>query len=261
MSLQKLKNIYAKGGSAATLHLIGRRLTKKLLQYLHAPLWLIFRIRFSSVVAPAAHMTPPAEKEKRIQSILSAKQNGSFLEIGIGEYPYFERIDLMLELGISYTGCDFASVCKSHFDELALKIIDAATLRYLGNSVGTYSWTLFELLSKGEKFDVIYMDGHHTFYIDFPAILLAAELLKPDGYLILDDVEWSLAFLKKNMSRSLSQWYFYRKVYDFSQYSEEEQHKPHIKMIASELLVKRMGFAPDHAFSLPDWWVLQKKRS
>ena len=243
------------------LRLLKVRGGKKLLHLLYSPLWLIFKLRNLRFAYPekGGGEDPRVSKERSIRTLLEGIPGGKFLEIGIGEFPHFERLKLIAEKSISYTGCDFKSVCESHKAELAIKDFDTKNISFAMNSTGTYSWTLFEMLQKGELFDVIYVDGHHTFYIDLPAMILADKLLKPGGYLLLDDIPWTLDFLKANMMRSLSQWYFYRTMYDFSQYTKEQQSLPHIKMIAEELLIKRDGYIKDENLSFSHWWVLRKK--
>lgn len=235
--------------------------TKKILHLIYSPLWLIFKLRNLgfTYVGDNSDEDPRVSKERSIRKLLEGVPRGRFLEIGIGEFPHFERLKLINEKSIFYVGCDFKSVCEAHKEELAIKEFDTKNISFATNSTGTYSWTLFEMLQKGEQFDVIYVDGHHTFYIDLPAIILADKLLKPGGYLLLDDMEWSLSFLKANMMRSLSQWYFYRTIYNFSDYTKEQQSLPHIKMIADELLIKRSNYTKDEDLSFPHWWVLQKK--
>lgn len=234
---------------------------RKLLHLLYFPLWLMFKLRnLGFTYAPKnTGEDPRVSKERSIRKLLEGIPGGKFLEIGIGEFPHFERLKLVGEWGIFYTGCDFKSVCESHKEELAIKSFDTKNISFAMNSAGTYSWTLFEMLQKGEQFEVIYVDGHHTFYIDLPAIMLADKLLKPGGYLLLDDMQWTLSFLKGNMLRSLSQWYFYRTMYNFSDYTKEQQSLPHIKMIADELLIKRSNYSKEESLSFPHWWVLHKK--
>lgn len=254
--LGRLKNM----GIKKSFHLLYVRAKKKLLHIIYVPLWLLCKIRHFGFSHGSIHPDiDPLQKEGSIRKIIAAIPKGRFLEIGIGEFPHFERLKRMNEQGISYVGCDFENVCKSHQAELAIKNFDTKNISFAGNNTGTYSWTLFEMLTRDEQFDAIYVDGHHTFYIDLPAILLAEKLLKPGGYLLLDDIEWSLSFLKANMARSLSQWFFYRTMYDFSQYTKEQQSRHHIKMIAEEFLIKRSGYTKDENLSFPHWWVLRKK--
>lgn len=236
------------------------RIGKRLGHIAFSPLWYAFRLKNMAFahngVKPAED--PRARKEEHVKKIISSMSGGSFLEIGIGEFPRFDRFELMRAQGVSYVGCDFKSVCDSHIRELRIKGSDTEGITFQSNATGTYAWTLFEMLQRGEQYDCIYVDGHHTFYIDMPAMLLAHDLLKPGGYLLLDDIPWTLDFLKANMMRSLSQWYFYRSMYDFSEYTPEQRALPHIQMVADELLIKRRGYTKDQALSLPNWWVLRK---
>lgn len=243
---------------ASMVRLVSRRAAKKIGQIVAAPPWLLFKLSGSATSQNGLATIDPSLKESSLRKILANTPNGRFLEIGIGEYPHFERLTLMQQHSISYTGCDFESVCKSHRVELEIKKFDTKHISFATNSTGTYSWTLFEMLQKGEQFDAIYLDGHHTFYIDLPALLLADKLLKPGGYLLLDDIPWTLSFLKANMMRSLGQWYFYRRIYKFSDYTKEQQSLPHIRMIAEEFLLKRSDYTKDEALSLPHWWALRK---
>ncbi len=236
------------------------RIGKRLKHIALAPLWYAFKLENIGFVHQSKKTTedPRARKEEYVKKIISSMTGGSFLEVGIGEFPRYDRFELMRSHGVSYVGCDFESVCASHKRELSIKGTDTKGIAFQSNSTGTYSWTLFEMLRNDEKYDVIYIDGHHTFYIDMPAMLLAHDLLKPGGYLLLDDIPWTLDFLKANMMRSLSQWAFYRSIYDFLDYTPAQRALPHIQMVADELLIKRRRYTRDEALSLPNWWVLRK---
>lgn len=257
--LQKFKEL----GLRRSIAWIFVRLQSKVSQLLHIPAWYWFKIRNprNTLKSVSTAEDSRVQKERSIRNILNNTENGRFLEIGIGEFPHFERIKFLQEKNIAYVGCDLNAVCASHQRELSIKGLNDENIRFAPNSNGTYSWTLFEMLQRGESFDVIYVDGHHTFYIDLPAILLADKLLKPGGYLLLDDIEWTLSFLKGNLKRSLSQWYFYRKIYDFSDYTSAQQQMPHIRMIAEELLLKDGRYAKDGELSFPHWWALRKNAS
>ena len=250
-------------GFSNTLRLVWRRAGKKLAHLAYLPAWYVFKLRnlgFTDTTEGVRGINEN-EKEQSIRKILSAMHGGTFLEIGIGEFPRFVRLELINKNSINYTGCDFESVCKSHQEELAIKGFDTSRINFVTNSTGTYSWTLFEMLQSGQQFDTIYVDGHHTFYIDLPAMLLADKLLKPGGYLLLDDTSWTLSFLRSRMMKSISQWYFYHTIYDLSEYTEAQQSLPHIGMIAEELLIKRSGYTKDADLSSRMWWALKKPKS
>ncbi len=248
-------------GYIKATRLIAARLTR----YLLLPQWYIYKLRnynfkFHDVFNDNKNKvtTILGDKEHFIQAILSQSRGKKFLEIGIGEFPNIERINLMVKNNIQYTACDFEAVCISHKKELEIRNIDTQWIRFASNRVGTYCWTLFEMLSKNEQFDVIYLDGHHTFYIDLPAVFLAHHLLRPGGYLLVDDIQWTCNFLKNNMLHTFNEWYFYHKMYDLSVYEPEQQDVPHIKMIAEEVLLNRLGYFKKDEYSIPQWWTLQK---
>jgi hypothetical protein len=241
--------------------LVSIRINKQLRHIALAPQWYAFKLMNAGFVQRGQATTedPRARKEGHVKKIITSMVRGSsFLEVGIGEFPRYDRFELMRTLDVSYVGCDFKSVCDSHLRELTIKGTNTKGITFRSNPTGTYAWTLFEMLKNDERYDVIYIDGHHTFYIDLPAILLAHNLLKPGGYLLLDDIAWTLDFLKANMMRSLSQWYFYRSMYDFSEYTAAQRALPHIQMIADELLLKHHGYTKEQSLSLPSWWALRK---
>jgi SAM-dependent methyltransferase len=244
-----------------------RTLARKLPRYVLLPAWWLFRMQHAgnrpaqptdSLEQAEAQL---AQKEVFLHEILGSAECHSFLEIGIGPQPNLERIKLMLAQGVHYTACDFQQVCDLHRAGLAGQGVDVSALRFAANQVGSYSWTLFEMLQAGESFDVIYLDGHHTFYVDFPAFALAHYLLKPGGIFVVDDIEWTLDFLAGNMARSFDEWYFYRKIYSFSDYRPEQRGLPHMKMIVEELLLGRLGYRRDEALCIPEWWTLRKPQT
>jgi len=65
----------------------------------------------------------------------------------------------------------------------------------------SYDWYLKELVAEQSDgagncepiFDFCYLDGAHNWTIDGLAVFLVEKLLKPSGWLLLDDIEWSYA--------------------------------------------------------------------
>ena len=71
------------------------------------------------------------------------------------------------------------------------------TVRGVGNSRkdhDSYCWSLGNLLlAPGTpELDCVFLDGAHTWHHDGFAALLAAEMLRPGGFLVLDDCYWSM---------------------------------------------------------------------
>lgn len=58
-----------------------------------------------------------------------------------------------------------------------------------------YNWALKRLLEdgRGERFDLCYLDGAHDWANDGLAFFLVDRLLRPGGWIVLDDVSWTFA--------------------------------------------------------------------
>lgn len=65
----------------------------------------------------------------------------------------------------------------------------------MGNSTATYdsyTWNLSSLCLENKRmFDLVYLDGAHSFFHDALATVLLKRLIKPGGILVFDDVPWS----------------------------------------------------------------------
>ncbi len=59
----------------------------------------------------------------------------------------------------------------------------------------TYNWRLRDFLRLEPRpvFDLVFLDGAHTWEPDALAFLLAERLLRPGGWFVFDDVDWSMA--------------------------------------------------------------------
>lgn len=209
-------------------------------------LWKNFKSRYSSIKLETRDRQKEAEvlieKEEIIQRLLRERHGLTFLEIGLGPRPNLERMRLISQNSIIYTGCDFEDVCKKHEKLLATQEFSAAKIRLLPNQVGTYSWTLFDLMKAGEQFDLIYIDGNHTFYIDLPAFMITNYLLKPGGCILIDDIDFTMTSLLQDMISSFGAWNFYRFKYDFDQYGNEQQGVPHIRKIVEDFMIPKLGY-------------------
>lgn len=64
-----------------------------------------------------------------------------------------------------------------------------------GNTFSGYHFELALGFSRQElpPFDLAYLDGGHVFHLDGSAACVLKELCKPEGYIVFDDWNWSLA--------------------------------------------------------------------
>lgn len=106
-----------------------------------------------------------------------------------------------------------------------LGLAHRATLHFEPTS---YTWKLMKMLEESPepRFDFCYLDGAHSWFVDGLAFFLVERLLRPGGWIIFDDFNWTYA-----QSPSLSQTDFVRNMPD------EEATTPQIKKVF-ELLVQ-----------------------
>jgi predicted O-methyltransferase YrrM len=94
------------------------------------------------------------------------------------------------------------------------------------------------------QYDFCYLDGAHNFTVDGLAVILVERLLRPGGWLLLDDVSWSYESSASGCPIP-------------DELSLEEQTEPHIRAVL-DLIVK-----PHPAFTdirvQGDWWAWARK--
>ncbi len=59
----------------------------------------------------------------------------------------------------------------------------------------SYTWRLMKFLEQDPtpRFDLCYLDGAHNWFVDALAFFLVHRLLRPGGWIIFDDVDWTYA--------------------------------------------------------------------
>lgn len=92
--------------------------------------------------------------------------------------------------------------CRLAHDLDALKAMTESEINFYGNTprlFDSYAWTIGrQMLARvrsgepTEIWDCVYLDGAHTFPIDAPTACCLKEMIKPGGYLVFDDMNWTL---------------------------------------------------------------------
>jgi predicted O-methyltransferase YrrM len=123
----------------------------------------------------------------------------------------------VLELGFAHgvSSCYIAAALKAN-GEGFLTTIDLDAVRGLNPSIETllertglrdwvkpvntatsYTWELMHLIERtpaGEwAFDFAFIDGAHSWFVDGLAFFLVDRLLKPGGWILFDDLNWTFA--------------------------------------------------------------------
>jgi predicted O-methyltransferase YrrM len=109
----------------------------------------------------------------------------------------------------------------------------------------SYLWRLMKMLEENSEplFDLCYLDGAHTWNTDGFAFFLVDRLLKPGGWIIFDDLDWTFA-------QSMADDDNVKKM------PKEQKETPQVRKIY-ELLVKSH---PDYGnFMIRDNWAYAQK--
>ena len=157
----------------------------------------------------------------------SKKKHVSIAEIGIGVGASAVEVYKLLDKGDKYYCFDFDYVISALVHDLELLDIphgrcDVIAMGNTESTYDSYNWSLGKLIiDMREKeqegiFDIIYLDGAHTFFHDGLACCMLKEMCNLGGYIILDDVNWSHVkspTQKKNLDE-LSGYYTWEQLED-----------------------------------------------
>lgn len=149
----------------------------------------------------------------------ASKELTDIFGMSFGQAKYLEKfikskkLTNLLELGFAHgvSSCYMASILKD-MGEGQLTTIDLNSARHRNPNIETlaeklelkeyisvyyeyesYNWRLMNFIEQNEEpiFDFCYLDGAHDWNVDGFAFLLVDKLLKPGGWIILDDMDWS----------------------------------------------------------------------
>jgi len=124
---------------------------------------------------------------------------------------------------------------------------------FVRSNHSSYNWYLAnEIASRSDKhgncepaYDFCYIDGAHDFHIDGLAFFLIAKLLRPGGWVLFDDLDWTFANTSHTPPLALS---------------AEEAATPHVRLIFDVLVKQHPEFS---GFMIEDdeWAWAQKARA
>jgi predicted O-methyltransferase YrrM len=150
----------------------------------------------ANVVGDTPHMTPA--QGERISTFI--------LENGI-----FDVLELGFRHGVSTAYMATALARAGRGRILTVDLLSAKhnkpSIEELLNRVGersrvdiyyeptSYTWRLMRLLQQDPtpRFDLCYVDGAHDWFVDGFAFFLVDRLLRPNGWIIFDDLNWTYA--------------------------------------------------------------------
>jgi hypothetical protein len=179
-----------------------------------------------------------------MQIIQDLPENGHFLEVGV-LFANMPRLEALKERNIHFWGMDTLDICNRIWVSLPAQYHDQVTL--IGNEKQDYNWSLMMLIKSLQDrsgstshFDAVYLDGHHTLFVDGLAMYLCSSLVKEGGYLLMDDYYWTLNQQETNIKSDGH----YIGQYDFEKYNEEQRACSHLGLIIDYLLPESGKFIP-----------------
>lgn len=137
-----------------------------------------------------------------IQRVKETKSTVNVAEVGIGWGATAVEIIKALEEKDTYYFFDFEDNVNELYEDLCSINENHVNMIGIGNSTkkyDSYSWNLAKLYlqwkeerESAQRLDVVYLDGAHTFLFDSSAACILKEMIAVGGYIILDDLNWSI---------------------------------------------------------------------
>jgi predicted O-methyltransferase YrrM len=117
----------------------------------------------------------------------------------------------------------------------------------------SYTWELGKMIraTPRPQFDLCYFDGGHTWDATGFGFLLVDMLLRPGGWIIFDDLPWTIENAIPEMTRVPRHW---------RECSADEQATPAVKMVF-DLLVPHLGYTSRRAVNNGQWGIARKPES
>lgn len=113
-----------------------------------------------------------------------------------------------------------------------------------------FNWRLMRMIEegKGPRFDLVYLDGGHTWDATGFAFFLVDKLLRPGGWLIFDDIDWSYATSSK----------FKNDPEILRKFPEDYRSTPQVRKVYELLVQQHGGYG---SFSVEKHWAFAQKQA
>jgi hypothetical protein len=98
------------------------------------------------------------------------------------------------------------------------------------------------------RFDFVYLDGAKHWTIDGLAVVLVEKLLRPGGWLLMDDLDWTYA---QDPGREATDGIVHREL------SEAERTEPHLRAVFELIVAQHPSFTELRVQD--EWWGWARK--
>ena len=150
----------------------------------------------ADIVGGTPHMTP--EQGERISRFIQENRIADILELGFRH-----------GVSTAYMAAALAGLGKGHIVTVDLRSAkqNEPNVEDILNRLGerhrvdvyyeptSYTWRLMRMLQEDAtpRFDLCYIDGAHDWFVDGFAFFLVDRLLRPNGWILFDDMDWTYA--------------------------------------------------------------------
>jgi predicted O-methyltransferase YrrM len=116
----------------------------------------------------------------------------------------------------------------------------------------SYTWELAKMIRANPRpqFDLCYFDGGHTWDATGFGFVLVDLLLRPGGWIVFDDLKWTIDSAIPDMARVPNHWLAC---------SPDERTTPAVQLVF-DLLVPHLGYTDVRTANSGEWGVARKPR-
>jgi predicted O-methyltransferase YrrM len=154
------------------------------------------------------------------------------------------------------TTVDFAGAAYEPSPESVLARAGVAHRVDVVRAYSSYTWWLKEQVQARSdahgncepRFDFVYLDGAKNWTIDGLAVVLVEKLLRPGGWLLMDDLDWTYA---QDPHREATDGIVHREL------SEPERAEPHLRAVFDLIVAQHPSFTELRVQD--EWWGWARK--
>ena len=208
----------------------------------------------TAAVAGIPFMSP--DQGRVVYEHVRATRPREVLELGTAHGVGSAYLAAALEDGARLTTVDFAGAAYDPAPEAVLARAGLADRVEVVRRFSSYTWWLKEEVAGRSdahgnvepRFDFVYLDGAKNWTIDGLAVVLVEKLLRPGGWLLMDDLPWTYA---QDPAREATDGIVHREL------SERERTEPHLRAVFDLIVAQHPSFTE---LKIQDeWWGWARK--
>src|SRR5918992_3463173 len=208
----------------------------------------------TAAVAGIPFMSP--HQGRVVYEHVRATRPREVLELGTAHGVGAAYLAAGLEAGARLTTVDFAGAAYDPAPEAVLTQAGVADRVEVVRRFSSYTWWLKEEVRARSdahgnvepRFDFVYLDGAKNWTTDGLAVVLVEKLLRPGGWLLMDDLGWTYA---DDPGREATDGIVHREL------SEPERTEPHLRAVFELIVAQHPSFTDLRVQD--EWWGWARK--